>query len=40
MKYTSKQCCDKQWTAKWPYIANAVFRIVRYHVEWSYFRTF
>jgi len=23
----------KQWTAKWPYIANAVFRIVQYHRE-------
>jgi len=21
----------KQWTAKWPYIANAVFRIVQNH---------
>ena len=29
MTYTSQHCCDKQWTAKWPYIANVVFRIVK-----------
>jgi len=28
----------KQWTAKWPYNANAVSRIVQNHGEKSYFR--
>jgi len=37
MKHTSKHCCDKKWTAKWPYIANAVFRIVQNHGEKRYF---
>jgi len=27
MKYTSEHCCDKQWTAIWPYIANAFFEL-------------
>jgi len=30
----------KQFTAKWPYIANAVFRIAQNHGEKSYFRRF
>jgi len=25
VKYISQHCCDKQWTRKWPYIANVVF---------------
>jgi len=25
---------------KWPYVANAVFRIVKIRVEWSNFRRF
>jgi len=29
-----------QWTAKWPYIANAFFRITQNHGEQSYFRIF
>jgi len=33
MKYTSQHCCDKKWTSKWPYIANAVFRIIQNHRE-------
>jgi len=28
----------KQWTAKWPYNANAVSRIVQNHGEKGYFR--
>jgi len=28
----------KQWTAKRPYIANAVFRIAQNHGKQSYFR--
>jgi len=40
MKYTSQHCCDKKWTANWPYIANAVFRIVQNHGERSCFRRF
>jgi len=38
MKYTSQNGCKKQWTAKWPYIANAVFRIATNNGEKSYFR--
>jgi len=30
----------KQWVAKQPYIANAVFRIVQNHSEKSYFHRF
>jgi len=30
----------KQWEETQPYIANAVFRIVQNHGEWSYFRRF
>jgi len=30
----------KQCTAKWPYIANAVFRIVQNNGEFSYFGRF
>jgi len=30
----------KQWTEEWPYIANAVFRIVQNHGDKSYFRRF
>jgi len=33
MKYTSWYCCDKQWTTKWLYIANVVFRIVQNYGE-------
>jgi len=30
----------KQWKVKWPYIANAVFRIVQNEGENSYFARF
>jgi len=30
----------KQWMAKWPYIANAIFRIVQNQGEKTYFRSF
>jgi len=30
----------KQWTAKWPYTANAIFGIVKNHGEKSYFCRF
>ena len=30
----------KQWTETWPYIVNAVFRLVQNQVEWNYFRRF
>jgi len=42
MKYSllHDTAVTKQWTAKYPYIANAVFRIVHSHGEKSYFRRF
>jgi len=34
MKHTSHNTAvTKQWTTEWPYIANAVFRIVKNHGE-------
>jgi len=30
----------KQCTAKWPYVANVVLRIVQNHEDKSYFRRF
>jgi len=33
MKYISQHCVTKQWTSKWPYITNAVFRIVQKYGE-------
>jgi len=36
MKYTSQNCCKKQWTTKWPYIANVVFGIAQNHGELNY----
>ena len=30
----------KRWTTKWPYVANALFQIVKNHGEWSYFLGF
>jgi len=32
-KYTSQHCCDKIMGVQWPYIVNAVFRIVQNHGE-------
>jgi len=40
MRYTSQHYCDKKWTLKWPYIANAVFQIVQNHGEKSFFLRF
>jgi len=42
MKYSllHDTAVTKQWTAKYPYIANAVFRIVHSHGGKSYFRRF
>jgi len=31
--FTHSIAVTKQWTAKWPYIANAVFRVVQNHGE-------
>ena len=33
VKYISQHCCDKQWTRKWPDIANVVFRFVQNYGE-------
>jgi len=33
MKYISQHCCGKTMNDKMPYIANAVFRIVKNHGE-------
>jgi len=33
IKYISQTAVTKQWAAKWPFIANAVFRIVQNHGE-------
>ena len=38
MKYTSQHCCDKTMDGKWPYIANALFRIAQIHGRQSYLR--
>jgi len=37
---TSQNCLTKQWTTKWPNIANVAFRIAQNHGECSYFLEF
>jgi len=38
--YFTTVLCTKQWTVNWPYIGNAVFRIVQNHGERSCIRRF
>jgi len=42
MKYTvlHNNAVTKQWTAKWRYVANVVFRVAQNYGEQSYFRGF
>ena len=38
--YASQHCVTKQWTTKWPNIANVALLIVQNHGEYSYFLEF